>query len=84
MSGKKTVLVFGGTGAQGGSIVKTLLKDPKMMAEWHIRVVTRDVTKPAAKALTEQGVEVVSVSHLPQRPEFGISAKIGPRLTRKG
>ena len=62
MSSKKTILVFGGTGGQGGSVIKTLLKDPKMTDEWHIKAVTRDVTKPAAKALTEQGVETVSVS----------------------
>lgn len=66
MVDKKTVVVFGGTGGQGGSVVKTLLKDPKMMSEWKIRAITRDVSKPAAKALEEQGVEVVSVS-LPLR-----------------
>ena len=67
MADKKTILVFGGTGGQGGSVVKTLLKDPKMTAEWHIKAVTRDVTKPAAKALTEQGVEMVTVSISQQR-----------------
>lgn len=61
MAGKKTLVVFGGTGGQGGSVVKTLLKDPKMMEEWHIRAITRDVNKPAAKALKQNGVEVVSV-----------------------
>lgn len=70
MSGKKTILVFGGTGGQGGSVVKTLLKDPQMMAEWHIKAVTRDVTKPAAKALAEQGVEMVSVSRVLQNLEL--------------
>ena len=62
MAEKKTLVVFGSTGGQGGSVVKTLLKDPKMMEEWKIRAITRDVSKPAAKALEEKGVEVVSVS----------------------
>jgi uncharacterized protein YbjT (DUF2867 family) len=61
MAEKKTLVVFGGTGGQGGSVVKTLLKDPKMIEEWRIRAITRDVSKPAAKALEAQGVEVVSV-----------------------
>lgn len=65
MAEKKILVVFGGTGGQGGSVVKTLLKDPKMMEEWKIRAITRDVTKPAAKALVEQGVEVVTVGLLP-------------------
>jgi uncharacterized protein YbjT (DUF2867 family) len=64
MASKKTLVVFGGTGGQGGSVVKTLLKDPKMMEEWQIRAITRDVSKPAAKALKEKGVDVVSVSFL--------------------
>jgi len=64
MASKKTLVVFGGTGGQGGSVVKTLLKDPKMMEEWQIRAITRDVSKPAAKALEEKGVDVVSVSFL--------------------
>ncbi len=68
MADKKLFVVFGGTGGQGGSVIKTLLKDPKMMEEWKIRAITRDVTKPAAKALVEQGVEVVNVG-LPCVPE---------------
>jgi uncharacterized protein YbjT (DUF2867 family) len=64
MADKKTIVVFGGTGGQGGSVVKTLLKDPKMMAEWKIKAVTRDVTKTAAKALAEKGVEMITVSTL--------------------
>jgi uncharacterized protein YbjT (DUF2867 family) len=59
----KTIVVFGSTGGQGGSVVQTLLKDENMMQEWKIRAVTRDVTKPAAKALAEKGVEMVTVSN---------------------
>jgi uncharacterized protein YbjT (DUF2867 family) len=64
MAGKKILVVFGGTGGQGGSIVETLLKDPKMMEEWHIKAITRDVNKPAAKTLVQKGVEVVTVGPL--------------------
>jgi len=61
MSDKKIITVFGATGAQGGSVVKALLTDPKTKAEWHVRAVTRDVTKPSAQALKDLGAEPVSV-----------------------
>jgi len=55
MSNKPIFLVTGGTGAQGGSIVKSLLKNGK----YHIRVLTRNSESENAKKLKEQGVEVV-------------------------
>jgi len=36
---KQTVLVLGGTGAQGGSVVNELLKNPE---KWNIRVLSRN------------------------------------------
>lgn len=54
MTKKLSVLVIGATGNQGGSVVKFLL--PK---GYHIRTLTRKLDSPAAKRLTEQGVEVV-------------------------
>jgi len=48
--------VFGATGAQGGSVVKFLLQD----GTFKVRAVTRDANSVAAKALVQQGVEVVS------------------------
>ena len=54
MTKKLSVLVIGATGNQGGSVVKSLL--PK---GYHIRTLTRKLDSPAAKRLTEQGVEVV-------------------------
>lgn len=63
MVDKKTILVFGATGNQGISVINAILRDPKLAAEWHIKGVTRDVTKSSAKALADQGVELVTVSH---------------------
>ncbi|KAM5152034.1 nmrA-like family domain-containing protein 1 [Mantella aurantiaca] len=56
MAGRKTIAVFGATGAQGGSVVKALLQD----CAFSVRAVTRDVTKPAAQKLKEAGAEVVA------------------------
>lgn len=59
----KILAVFGATGNQGGSVIRTVLSDPALSSQFKIRAITRDVTKPAAKALADKGVEVVSVSH---------------------
>ncbi|XP_077305715.1 nmrA-like family domain-containing protein 1 [Lithobates pipiens] len=53
---KKLFVVFGATGAQGGSVAKTLLED----GTFAIRAVTRDVKKEAALKLKEAGAEVVA------------------------
>jgi len=54
MTKKLSVLVIGATGNQGGSVAKSLL--PK---GYRIRTITRKPDSPAAKRLTEQGVEVM-------------------------
>lgn len=59
---KKIVVVFGATGVQGGSVVKSLLDDPRAVEQFKVRAVTRDPSKPNAKALAEKGVECVTVS----------------------
>jgi uncharacterized protein YbjT (DUF2867 family) len=58
----KILTVFGATGNQGGSVVRAILNDPALSKEFKIRGITRDVSKPAAKALASKGVEVVAVS----------------------
>jgi len=52
---KKVIVVFGATGAQGGSVVEHLLTDP----QFAVRAVTRSVESEKAKALAAKGVEVV-------------------------
>lgn len=60
---KKVVTVLGALGAQGGSVVHSLLADNEAGNNHHhnfmIRAVTRSVDSDAAKALKDKGVEVV-------------------------
>ncbi|VUC35233.1 unnamed protein product [Clonostachys rosea] len=56
----KILAVFGATGIQGGSVIKAVLADPVLSKEYTIRGITRDVTKPSAKVLADQGVEMVA------------------------
>ncbi len=49
----KIILVSGATGKQGGAVARQLLKDG-----WKVRALTRDASKPAAKALEELGAEI--------------------------
>ncbi|KAJ7081014.1 NAD(P)-binding protein [Mycena epipterygia] len=53
------VAVVGGTGKQGGSVIKALAESDK---PYRIRTFTRDATKPTAKALAKLGAEVVQIS----------------------
>lgn len=55
----KTLTVFGATGKQGGSVVKTLLAHPTLSTQYKLRAVTRDPSKPNGEALKKQGVEVI-------------------------
>ncbi|OAP55331.1 hypothetical protein AYL99_10304 [Fonsecaea erecta] len=57
---KKLLVVFGATGKQGGSVIKSVLGDPKTAAIFSIRAITRDPSKPAAQKLTKMGCECVS------------------------
>lgn len=69
------LVVFGATGQQGGSVVKSVLADPELSKTYKVRAITRDTTKPAAKALSDQGVEVVSADA--DKPETLKSALAG-------
>ncbi|KPV76121.1 uncharacterized protein RHOBADRAFT_43559 [Rhodotorula graminis WP1] len=51
------VVVIGATGAQGGSVISHLIQSDK---DYQLVGVTRDTSKPASKALADQGVKVVS------------------------
>lgn len=57
----KIITVFGATGNQGGSVIKSILGDSTLSKEYKIRAVTRDTSKPGAQALAKQGAELVSV-----------------------
>jgi uncharacterized protein YbjT (DUF2867 family) len=56
----KVFTVFGATGNQGGSVVRNILEHPELSKTYKIRAITRDVSKPSAIALKEQGAEVVA------------------------
>ena len=60
----KTILVTGATGTQGGAVARHLLKHG-----WHVRALTRDPNKPAARALAHAGVKVVR-GDLDDRPSL--------------
>lgn len=55
----KLLIIFGATGQQGGSVVDYVINDPELSKEYKVRAITRDITKPAAHALQQKGVEVV-------------------------
>ena len=58
MSDKKTIVVAGATGAQGGGLVRAILNDPD--GSFAARGITRNVDSDKARALAEAGAEVVT------------------------
>ncbi|KAM4065033.1 nmrA-like family protein [Hirsutella rhossiliensis] len=56
----KILTVFGATGNQGGSVVRAILGDAAFSSQFKIRAVTRNATKPAARALQAMGAKVVA------------------------
>jgi uncharacterized protein YbjT (DUF2867 family) len=57
MSEQKIIAVLGATGAQGGGLCRALLADSSQ--SFACRAITRDPGQDKAKALADQGVEVV-------------------------
>lgn len=57
MSEKKVIAIIGGTGAQGGGLVRAILNDPGY--EFTARAVTRNAGSDKAKELSKRSVEVV-------------------------
>ena len=55
----KLLVIFGATGQQGGSVANFVVSDPELSQQYKVRGVTRDTSKDAAQALTQQGLEVV-------------------------
>lgn len=58
MPSKKIIAVVGATGAQGGGLVRAILKDPS--GQFTARAITRDVNSDKAKALAALGAEVMA------------------------
>jgi uncharacterized protein YbjT (DUF2867 family) len=54
---KKTIVVIGATGAQGGGLARAILADPA--SEFIVRAVTRNAGSDKARALAALGAEVV-------------------------
>lgn len=58
MTDKKTIVVLGATGAQGGGMARAILNDPT--SPFRIRAVTRDTGSDKAHELAALGAEVVA------------------------
>jgi uncharacterized protein YbjT (DUF2867 family) len=58
MNTKKTIVVVGATGAQGGGLVRAILNDPDH--EFNVRAITTNVNSDKAKELKTLGAEVVA------------------------
>ncbi|GAB0138979.1 hypothetical protein EsDP_00007198 [Epichloe bromicola] len=58
----KILSVFGATGNQGGSVIRSILADPVLSKQFKLRGITRNVAKPAAQALAAKGVEIADMS----------------------
>ncbi|KAL4779774.1 nmrA family transcriptional regulator [Aspergillus varians] len=59
MSPKETLVIFGATGIQGGSVAKAILTDSTTAQQFHVKAVTRDPLKPAAIDLSQLGAELI-------------------------
>ena len=60
---KPTIIVTGATGQQGSAVISHLPR------RFHVKALTRDPNKPEAKALSAQGIEVVSMRNKVNRLE---------------
>jgi uncharacterized protein YbjT (DUF2867 family) len=58
----KLLAVFGATGQQGGALIDYILNKEDLSKLFALRGITRDVSKPAARALEKRGVEMIQVT----------------------
>jgi len=58
MSERKVIAIVGGTGAQGGGLVRAILNDPN--GGFAARVLTRDPNGAKAKEYAKQGAEIIA------------------------
>lgn len=54
----QTLVIFGATGLQGGSVVNHVLASPELSRQYVIRAVTRDPESDKAKQLKAKGIDV--------------------------
>lgn len=60
---RQILTVFGGTGKQGGSVLRAVLSHPALKDKWTIRAVSRDASKPSSQQLAAlDNVEVVTAN----------------------
>jgi len=55
----KTLVVFGATGNQGGSVINFVLGNPDLSKLYTLRAVTRDPSSKSSRDLASKGIEVV-------------------------
>lgn len=55
---KKLITIFGATGNQGGSVIKTILGVNHLSQQFALRAITRNTSSDKAKALASKGVEL--------------------------
>src|SRR3954466_1250909 len=60
MSDRKLIAVVGGTGSQGGGLVRAILDDPAR--EFRVRTLTRNAQSAKARELAAAGAEVVEAN----------------------
>lgn len=55
--------MFGSTGNQGGSVVKTVLSNSDLTSKYALRGITRDTNSSKSETLTSKGVEMVQADN---------------------
>ncbi|KAL8703410.1 MAG: hypothetical protein Q9201_003413 [Fulgogasparrea decipioides] len=74
---KRIITVFGATGKQGGSVVKSILQDSGASSQFHVKAVTRNPNKEGAKQLASLGAELGDLNdkeslHTAIRGSYGV------------
>ena len=68
----KILTVFGATGSQGGSVIKSIREHPTLSRTYKIRGVTRSPHSAVSRRLAAEGVDIVQVG--PSMTDRGYSS----------